>query len=190
MAKNNPGIPNICVVTRTYGNRQGEGEGVRVKAGTRFAIADSIDGMDMLLSAKRNGSTKEQRIARYKQLLGGRLVAPFDPDTDGAAAPAARPAPAAPARKPEDQKAKRPVEKGAVLKSPLTPGGGKRVTKVDSSPPAPKVIRQASGPAGSPDGKETPASSSQADPASNKSGSKTRGNRKASSGSSSTTPTA
>lgn len=172
-------IPRIAVVRRTYGNRPGEGEGIRIKAGTKLAVGD------------KSGDLQVITVARYKQLRDGKLVTPFDNATDGAAVVkddstrAGRPMheeQGAAIRGNKGQFAKKKAEAGAKPQ-PVRPtnlrAASRRRTQVVQDPPAPEAISSAqpSPPDGSQTGQSTPASSSPAGPLLNSSLFKKRGTR-------------
>lgn len=174
--------PEIAVATRTFGNSKMQ-EGLRVKAGTRFAVGKPQGGLQMITAA------------RYRQLLAVRLVRPLGPE-DAAAAPAAddpsrkRPidSHAAEAIEKNEAEAKANVEKPKEpMRRPSARAAARRRTQ-EPDPPAPRLIRPASQPAaapvGSPNGSPAPASSSAAGPASSTSAtsSKPRGRRRGSAG--------
>lgn len=153
----------ICVVQRAYGGA----EGVRVKAGTRFAIGAKVDGMQTI--------TKP----RYNELLVRHLVRALG-EADQAAAPAARPTKRRPVINQND-----PSGPAAVSSESLRDITRRR--SQDPAPPAPKeIIRPLSG---SPDGSEKPSLSSPEAQASSSSTSPRRGRRR-SDPSPSTTPSA
>lgn len=71
-----PEAPTIAVAIRTFGNSRSH-EGLRVKAGTRFAIGKALDGLPLLTDA------------RFKALRDAGLVRGIN-DADLVAAPGAR----------------------------------------------------------------------------------------------------
>lgn len=173
--------PEIAVAIRTFGNSKMQ-EGLRVKAGTRFAVGKPQGGLQLLTPA------------RYRQLLAARLVRPLGAE-DAAAAPSAG-----------DPSKKRPVDAHAAdaieqneaeaaanekpkepMRRPSARAAARRRTQ-EADPPAPRLIRPASQPAaapvGSPNGSPAPASSSAAGPASSTSStsSRPRGRRRGSAG--------
>jgi hypothetical protein len=153
----------ICVVQRAYGGA----EGIRVKAGTRFAVGAKVDGMQTI--------TKP----RYNELLTRHLVRPLA-EADQAAAPAARPTRRRPVVNQNDQSGPAPVTSESLRD--IT-----RRRSQDPAPPAPKeIIRPLSG---SPDGTAKPSLSSPEAQASSSSTSTRRGRRR-SDPSPSTTPSA
>lgn len=174
-------IPEIAVATRTFGNSKMQ-EGIRVKAGTRFAVE------------KPSGDLKVITSARYKQLFFAGLVRPLG-DQDAAAAPAARPQEA---RVGEEIASREEAEKAAKANAAAAKGPrpSQRAAAVreaavkrslDPEPPAPKRLENPAKPSdtsvpnGSPNGTTPPASSSPAVPASNSSPitSRPRGRRRA-----------
>jgi hypothetical protein len=170
-------IPDIAVATRTFGNSKMQ-EGLRVKAGTRFAVE------------KPSGDLKIITTARYKQLYFAGLVRPFG-DGDMAAAPAVRPVEE---RVGEEIEARQQAEKAAKAAPgprPSQRAAAAREAAVrrcqDPEPPAPKRLDNPakpsapSVPTGSQTGAPASASSLPEAPASNSSSpsSRPRGRRRA-----------
>lgn len=174
-----PNNPDIAVAARTFGNSKSL-EGLRVKAGTRFAIGKPIDGLQVIT------------VARYNALRQVGLVRPLN-ETDTQAAPAAR---ASRARYTEtaeqieaNDKAEAAAEKPKTITSetmrrPSARAAARRRTQ-EPDPPAPRRLSppkspSVDAPAGSQNGNPAPASSSAAGPASSTSStsSKPRGRRR------------
>jgi hypothetical protein len=170
--------PEIAVAVRTFGNSKMQ-EGIRVKAGTRFAVGNP------------QGNLRVITIARYRQLLATGLVRPLGLD-DVQAAPSADDPSASRAGRPVHEAAGQQIAanreadkpKGITaetLKRPSTREAARRRT-LNPEPPAPKRLDPPpAAPNGSQNGQTQSASSSAADPASNTSGttSRRRGRRQA-----------
>jgi hypothetical protein len=181
--------PEIAVAIRTFGNNKSH-EGVRVKAGTRFAVG------------KPAGDLKLITAARYRALASQRLVAAWDPkneraiqvDTSRAGRPLYQEAveQITTNRRAERLEKKAEAQKKAAAR-PTTPGSATRAAArrrtQDPNPAAPQKLNVEDGanpqtaavPRGSRTGAAPPSSSSPEDQASNTSArnSKPRGTRRA-----------
>ena len=167
--------PEIAVAIRTFGNSKMH-EGVRVKAGTKFAVGKPQGGLPLLT------------YARFRQLVQGKLVRPLTPE-DAAAAPAAKDPTKPRSRAVHEEvgaqiEANREAEQAeAKPKRPTQSArAASRRRTQDPEPPAPVPLNskaKAAVPTGSPNGTEPQPSSSPEAPPSNSSTSRPRGRRRA-----------
>lgn len=155
-------FPQIAVAVRTFGNSNSF-EGLRVKAGTRFAVGAPQGGL------------KQITVARYQQLKAQGLMRGLE-EADAKAAPAAD-------MRTKQRPTMRPLSplkadaKEPAVRRPSPREAARR--KQQAEPPAPRPLNtKAAVQGGSPAGTDAPASSSAADPALNTLTSKPRGTRR------------
>ena len=164
-----PRSVEICVVTRAYGGAEGR----RVKAGTRFAIDQEREGLQVISRA------------RFQQLRDARLVKPFGAE-DAAAAPGAATYAARTPRTLDGKPLTESTPGGPGEKGPRATRAAARRRTQEAAPEAPAPLSPR---AGSPTGAGKPSSASPEGQASGGSTSGRRGTRRGSSPSPSTTHT-
>ena len=166
-------IPEIAVAVRTFGNSKMQ-EGIRVKAGTRFAVG------------KPQGDLKLLTVARFGALKAQGLMRGLN-DEDTAALP----------KRPIEERTAEQIAKNRAVPKPITAesirrpsvrAAARRRTQ-EQDPPAPRRLNPTKpeaepAPPGSPNGTAQQPSLSAVDPASNtsKTTSRPRGRRRASAG--------